>query len=176
MGNSQAATAARVESWLRIAAVRFPARREAVIPLLQAAQAEFGYLPREAMDGIARRLRMPPALVQGIATFYAQFRFRPPGKHMATICRGTACHVRGSAALLRELSERLCVRPQETTADGTLTLETVACFGSCALAPVMVVDGKVYGRQTAAAALRTLACIRTAGSRRGGASRRRGRR
>jgi NADH:ubiquinone oxidoreductase subunit E len=176
MANDQAATAARVDSWLRTAAERYPAQREAVIPLLQAAQAEFGYLPREALEGIARRLRLPPALVQGIATFYAQFRFRPPGKHTATVCRGTACHVRGSAALLRDLSERLGVRPQETTADGSLTLETVACFGSCALGPVMVVDGKVYGRQTTAAALRTLARVRAADPRRGKAPRRGGRR
>ncbi len=176
MANEQAAGAARVDSWLRTAAGRYPAKREAVIPLLQSAQAEFGYLPREAMEGIARRLRMPPALVQGIATFYAQFRFHPPGRHTATVCRGTACHVRGSAGLLRELSEKLHVRPQETTADGSLTLETVACFGSCALGPVVVVDGKVYGRQTTAAALRTLARIRAADARGGRSSRGGGRR
>jgi NADH-quinone oxidoreductase subunit E len=149
--------------------------REAVIPLLQAAQGEFGYVPREAMDGIARTLRLPSAVVQGIATFYAQFRFQPPGRHTVTVCRGTACHVRGSRRLLDDLQALLQVAPQQTTADGTFTLETVACFGSCALAPVLVVDGKVYGRQTPATALQTLRRVRkadgngTGGRRKGGA-------
>jgi NADH-quinone oxidoreductase subunit E len=146
MAHDEAVSAARVESWLRTAAAAFPAKKEAVIPLLQAAQAEFGYLPRETMEGIARRLRIPPARVQGIATFYAQFRFHPPGKHTVTICRGTACHVRGSGKLLDELQGSLCVRPQETTADGLFTLETVACFGSCALAPVIAIGGQVHGQ------------------------------
>jgi NADH-quinone oxidoreductase subunit E len=98
------------------------------------------------LEGIARLLRIPPARVQGIATFYAQFRFHPPGKHTVTICRGTACHVRGSGKLLDELQGSLCVRPQETTADGLFTLETVACFGSCALAPVIAIGGQVHGQ------------------------------
>jgi NADH-quinone oxidoreductase subunit E len=142
-------TADRVGSWLAKAVEERGTRkpgRDAVIPLLQSAQAEFGYVPREAMDGIARTLRMPSATVQGIATFYAQFRFHAPGKHNITICRGTACHVRGSGKLLDELQQVLRVRPQETSADGMFTLETVACFGSCALAPVVSIDGRVHGQ------------------------------
>jgi NADH:ubiquinone oxidoreductase subunit E len=160
MVEARGVSVARVHAWLGKAATRFPRAREAVIPLLQSAQAEFGYVPREAMDGIARTLRLPPAVVQGIATFYAQFRFHPPGRHKVTICRGTACHVRGSGRLLEELQALLKVRPQETTPDGSLTLDTVACFGSCALAPVVVVDEKVYGRQTPATAMQTLRRVR----------------
>jgi NADH-quinone oxidoreductase subunit E len=124
------------------------------------------------MEAIARRLRLSSAAVQGIATFYAQFRFRPPGRHRVTVCRGTACHVRGSAGLVDGLAECLHVRPQGTTADRAFALETVACFGSCALAPVVMVDGKVFGRRTPAAARRMLGRLRRAGasrSRRGGA-------
>ncbi|MBI5488754.1 MAG: NAD(P)H-dependent oxidoreductase subunit E [Deltaproteobacteria bacterium] len=164
MPTSREATVERVRSWIDKAVLgsgRAKKRgRDAVIPLLQAAQAEFGYVPRETIDGIARALRLPSAIVQGIATFYAQFRFSPPGRHTVTVCRGTACHVRGSGKLLDELSALLKVKPQETTADGTFTMETVACFGSCALAPVMVVDGKVYGRQTPTTAFRTLQRVR----------------
>ena len=152
MPTSGEATADRVGSWLEKALeersrTKKPGR-DAVIPLLQSAQAEFGYVPREAMDRIARALRLPSATVQGIATFYAQFRFHPPGRHNITICRGTACHVRGSGKLLDELQHVLKVRPQETTADWMFTLETVACFGSCALAPVVSVDGRVHGQTT----------------------------
>ena len=146
----------RLDRWLEKASAEYPSGQELLIPLLQSAQSEFGYLPQEAMEAIARYLRMPPAQVQGVASFYAQFRYSPPGRHRVTVCRGTACHVRGSGVLLDELSASLGVKPMETTADGAFTLETVACFGSCALAPVMVVDKKVYGRQTAAVAKKTV--------------------
>ena len=117
-----------------------------MIPMLQAAQAALGYLPRDAMQAIARHLVVPPALVEGVASFYAQFRFNKPGRHRVTVCRGTACHVRGSGKLMDELGASLGVAPGCTTADGEFTLETVACFGACALAPVVVIDGTVNGR------------------------------
>ncbi|MDI7268305.1 MAG: NAD(P)H-dependent oxidoreductase subunit E [Myxococcota bacterium] len=154
--------AARVERWFETGAARFPMRRESLILLLQAAQAEFGFLPRETLAGIARRLRMPAATVQGIATFYAQFRFHPPGKHVLTVCRGTACHVRGAGMLLDEMASRLQVRPRETTADGLFSLEAVACVGSCALAPVVIIDGKFYSRQTGPGLRKTVEGIRAA--------------
>jgi NADH-quinone oxidoreductase subunit E len=152
MAKARATIVSRVRVWLERATGSSSRGREAVIPLLQSAQAEFGYVPREAMEGIARVLRMPPAVVQGIATFYAQFRFHAPGRHNVTVCRGTACHVRGSGRLLDELQALLKVRPQETTPDGEYTLETVACFGSCALAPVISVDGRVHGQLSPAKA------------------------
>jgi NADH-quinone oxidoreductase subunit E len=153
-----------VRTWLDEATRRFPGSREAVIPLLQSTQAEFGYVPREAMEGIARALRMPPAQVQGIATFYAQFRFHPPGRHRVTVCRGTACHVRGSGRLLEELERTLGIGAGTTTPDGEFMLETVACVGSCALAPVLLVDGRAYARQTASAARKTIERVRNAGA------------
>lgn len=172
MAKARGTIVSRVQAWLDGATRSSSRGREAVIPLLQSAQAEFGYVPREAMEGIARALRLPPAVVQGIATFYAQFRFCAPGQHNVTVCRGTACHVRGSGRLLQELQALLKVRPQETTPDGMFTLDTVACFGSCALAPVVVVDKKVYGRQTSASAARTLHRVRRGGAAKGRGGRR----
>jgi len=81
-----------------------------------------------------------------VATFYSQFRFSPPGRHPITVCRGTACHVRGSARLLNDLRKRLGIKVGESTPDRDFSLDTIACFGSCALAPVVVIDGKVQGR------------------------------
>jgi NADH-quinone oxidoreductase subunit E len=139
-----------VERWFSGAAVAFPPSRSSIIPMLQSAQAAFGYLPRAAMRVIARHLRVPPAQVEGVASFYAQFRYEAPGRHRVTVCRGTACHVRGSGKLMEELGASLGVQAGHTTADGEFTLETVACFGACALAPVVVIDGTVNGRVDAA--------------------------
>jgi len=91
---------------------------------------------------------LPESTVYGVSTFYAQFKFTPTGKKRVKVCRGTACHVRGGARILREVEKRLGIKPGETTADMEYSLETIACFGSCALAPVMVVDKDVYGRMT----------------------------
>jgi NADH-quinone oxidoreductase subunit E len=119
-----------------------------LIPILQEAQERFGYLPEEAMRKFARFLRLPESTVFGVSTFYAQFKLSPTGRRLVKVCRGTACHVRGGARILREVERQLAVKPGETTADMEYTLETIACFGSCALAPVMVVDKTVYGRMT----------------------------
>jgi len=119
-----------------------------LIPLLQEAQERFGYLPEKAMAGIAKFLQLPPSTVFGVSTFYAQFKFVPMGKKVLKVCRGTACHVRGAAQIQREFERKLGIKPGETTNDLEYSLETIACFGSCALAPVMVVDKTVYGRMT----------------------------
>ncbi len=119
-----------------------------LIPILQEAQDRFGYLPRQVMQEIAKFLSLPESTVYGVGTFYAQFKFVPTGKRMVKVCRGTACHVRGGARLLREVEKRLGVKPGETTDNLEYTLETIACFGSCALAPVIVIDKNVYGRMT----------------------------
>jgi len=127
---------------------RFKRERASLIPILQHVQGEVGFLPERAVMGIAKFCRVPASTVYGVATFYAQFRFKPIGRNVITVCRGTACHVRGSRNLVDELREVLGIGPGETTADMEFTLLTVACFGSCALAPVVLVNGKVHGWQT----------------------------
>jgi NADH-quinone oxidoreductase subunit E len=141
---------ARVRRSLKRLPERFGRSRNLLIPILQHVQGELGYLPRQAMAGIADYLHMPASEVYGVATFYAQFRFTPVGKNRIVVCRGTACHVRGSAGILKELQREIGIEPFETSPDMLFTLETVACLGSCALAPVLVVNSKVHGRQKAA--------------------------
>jgi NADH-quinone oxidoreductase E subunit len=124
----------------------YPAgRRETLIPLLQAVQERFGFLPEDALDAIGKHLGVSTAKIYGVATFYNQFRLKPVGKHTIKVCRGTACHVRGSKLLLDTLSGELGVRPGETTPDGEFTLETVACLGACSIAPVVTVDEDFHG-------------------------------
>ncbi len=124
------------------------ANRDELIPILQEVQEALGYLPQEAMQKVARFLHLPESAVFGVSTFYAQFKFFPTGKKKVRLCRGTACHVRGAPHILEEVEKRLGIKPGETTDDLEYSLETIACFGSCALAPVMVVDDNVYGRMT----------------------------
>jgi NADH-quinone oxidoreductase subunit E len=126
----------------------YSGERDELIPILQEAQEEFRYLPSEVMQVIAKFLQLPESAVFGVSTFYAQFKLVPTGRRIVKVCRGTACHVRGGARILREVERRLGIKPGETTDDLEYTLETIACFGSCALAPVMVVDRDVYGRMT----------------------------
>lgn len=129
---------------------RFPgARREHLIPILQAVQDEQGYLARAAMEQIGRRLRLPVSKVYGVATFYNQFRFQPRGRVHCQVCRGTACHVKGSAAVLEALKQQLKIEPGQTTRDGRHSLEVVACIGACGLAPVITVNGEFHASQTA---------------------------
>ena len=126
----------------------FHGNKEELIPILQATQGQFRYLPAEAMREISRFLQIPESTVYGVCTFYAQFKLTPLGKQIVRICRGTACHVRGAAKVLEEMEKELGVKAGETTADLEYTLETIACFGSCALAPVLVIDDTVHGRVT----------------------------
>ena len=127
---------------------RYNKERGNLIPLLQEVQERFGYLPEEAIQEIADFLRLSNSTVYAVSTFYAQFKFTPTGKRTVKVCRGTACHVRGGAQVLREIEKRLGIKPGETTEDLEYTLEMIACFGSCALAPVAVIDDNVYGRVT----------------------------
>jgi len=128
-----------------------------LISILQAAQGRFGYLPKEVMQGIAKFLRLPESTVYGVSTFYAQFKLTPSGKTIVKVCRGTSCHVRGGVRILREVEKQLGIGPGETTDDMEYSLETVACFGSCALSPVVVINTTVYGRMTPAKVGRILA-------------------
>ena len=119
-----------------------------VIPLLQQTQDLFGYLPMDPMREIALSTGRSPAEIYGIATFYAQFRFTPQGKHMVKVCHGTACHVLGADNLDTVLGMELGIKAGGTSKDGLFSLEKVACLGCCSLAPVVMIDGEVYGRLT----------------------------
>ncbi len=127
---------------------QYDGRSGDLIPILREAQERFGYLPEGVMVGIAKFLRLPESNVFGVATFYAQFKFTPTGKRIVKVCRGTACHVRRGARILSEVEKQLGIKPGETTDDLEYSLETIACFGSCALAPVVVIGKAVYGRMT----------------------------
>lgn len=126
----------------------FDDRRWNLVPLLQTVQERLGYLSEDAIHRVAEHLGLSPSDVFGVATFYSQFRFSPPGRHHIKVCQGTACHVRGSGLIMEELSLRLGIESGETTEDREYSLERVACYGSCALAPVVIVDDKVHGRMT----------------------------
>ena len=120
-------------------------QRWSLIPLLQAIQQVFGYIPPEAIPRIAKALSLFPSHVQGVITFYAQLYTAPRGKNIVRVCRGTACHVRGGKTILKLVKRQLGIEEGETTPDMEYTLETVACIGVCALAPNMVVNNKIYG-------------------------------
>ncbi len=138
----------------------FKGRADELIPMLQRVQRTLGFLPEQALLEIARLTGLSAARVFGTATFYAQFRFQPVGKNIIRVCRGTACHVKGSNRILETIEEHLQVTPGQITPDGLFTIETVACFGSCALAPVMVVNDSVYGSLNRSRALKLLDEIR----------------
>jgi NADH-quinone oxidoreductase subunit E len=123
-----------------------PSSREHLISILQDVQEVEGYLSRESINRIAEYLHLPPSKVYGVATFYNQFRLSKPGKIQIQVCRGTACHVKGSLNLLDSLKLLLGVEVGGTTKDGLFTLETVACVGGCSIAPVITANGKFFGR------------------------------
>jgi NADH-quinone oxidoreductase subunit E len=125
---------------------RYEGEKGALIPLLQRAQDIYGYLPPEVLQSIADRLHISLGKVYAVATFYAQFYLQRRGRHVLKVCDGTACHVKGAPALLKAVGDEYEVSPNATTEDGQLTLEIVYCIGSCALAPVTVMDGQVVGR------------------------------
>jgi NADH-quinone oxidoreductase subunit E len=120
-----------------------------LIPILQAVQEEYRYLPEEVLTYIATSVGLPPARVFGVATFYAHFALEPKGKYVVRLCDGTACHVKQSIPILESLRKRLGLTDKKvTTSDMLFTLETVSCLGACGLAPVMVINEQVYGQVT----------------------------
>lgn len=119
-----------------------------VIPLLQAVQSKFGYLPSEVLEVIAARTGISLTQIYGVATFYAQFSFTPRGRHLVRPCRGTACHVRGAKRIVSGVQKHLGVADGGTTDDLKYSFETVACLGTCFLSPVMMVDDRFYGNLT----------------------------
>jgi NADH-quinone oxidoreductase subunit E len=128
--------------------VSYCGEKAELVPILQQVQEVFGYLPEEAMSRVARFTGVPESAVFGVATFYTGFKLVPVGRNVVKVCRGTGCYVNGAPRLLDEIEKLLGVKDGETTLDLEYTLETVACFGSCALAPVVVVNGRVYGSVT----------------------------
>ncbi len=119
-----------------------------LVPVLQRTQETLGYLSPDAVRHVARWLKLSENDVYGVATFYAQFRFSPPGRHRVRVCLGTACHVKGGVQMLETLERRLQVSPGETTADGEYGLERVACLGCCALAPVVTIDDTIHAQMS----------------------------
>jgi len=139
----------------------FPrARRDALIPLLQEVQRAQGYISREAIVEIGRHLELPASKIYGVATFYNQFRFEPLGRYHVQVCRGTACHVKGSLAVLESLCKLLKLRPGQTTRDGLFSVEVVACIGACGLAPVISVNGEFHAGVTTKQLPKILAAYR----------------
>jgi NADH-quinone oxidoreductase subunit E len=125
-----------------------------LIPILQAVQDEYRYLPEEVLTYVATALGLPPARVYGVATFYAQFALAPKGQYVIRLCDGTACHVKGSSEILDALHEKLGLNAKRTTTpDMMFTVETVSCLGACGLSPVMVINEDVYGQMTPARAV-----------------------
>ena len=123
-------------------------RKGMLIPLLQEIQSEIGYLPPEALRAVAEKLSLPLTQVYSVATFYKSFSLKPRGRHIATVCLGTACHVRGGAEIADEVSKHLGVEPGGTTPDGEFTFETARCLGVCALGPILVIDGRYFSKVT----------------------------
>ena len=136
---------------------RYSGESSDLIPILQEVQERFGYLPQEVMQRIAKFLRLPESNVYAVATFYPQFKLTPTGKRVVKVCQCPACHVWGGERILQGVEKQLGIKPGETTDDSEYTLETADCLGLVALAPVMVIDRKVYGRMTAAKVRQILA-------------------
>jgi NADH:ubiquinone oxidoreductase subunit E len=124
----------------------FGERKWGLIPLLQRVQEEIGYIPKGAVEPIAEALRLFPSQVQGVISFYSQFFTEPRGRNIIRVCRGTACHVRGGRTILKVVQQNLGIQEGKTTEDMKYTLETVACLGTCFLAPVMMVNRSYFGK------------------------------
>ena len=127
-----------------------------IIPLLQRLQGAYGYLPRDVVLTVCEQTGLPASRVFGVATFYEQFRLEAQGRHTVRCCRGTACHVRGGKNIAQALERELGISEGQTSADGRFTFQTVACLGTCFLAPVIMVDGDYYGQMTPAKVRKTL--------------------
>lgn len=121
-------------------------QRKALLPILRDIQAEYNYLPQEALILVSESLNIPLIDIVGVATFYRAFSLEPRGKHTVTVCLGTACHVRGAPKVLEEFGRKLNITEGQTTEDKEFTLETVNCFGCCAIGPVVVIDGNYYAQ------------------------------
>lgn len=136
---------------------RYEADDGMLIPMLQDLQAEFGYLPMESLRELAAQLELPMARINEVATFYSSFRLAPKGAHDVTLCMGTVCYLKGADKISKAICDEYGINPGDTTADRLFTLQAVNCVGACALAPVMIVDGKYHDGVTPDSALELLA-------------------
>lgn len=127
---------------------QFKYERDSLLEVLNAAQEAFGFLSRDLLIYISNHLKVPLSQVYGVATFYHLFTFDSPGVHSCIICKGTACHVKGADEIIDALSKQFAINTGETTPDGLFSLTIARCLGSCGLAPVIVLDGQVYGKET----------------------------
>lgn len=139
---------------------KYRSKKGNIIPLLQGAQNEFGYIPREVFHYISERTGIDLSDMYGVATFYAQFRLNPVGKHIVKVCHGTACHVQAADKITDALMDALGVPDGGTTEDGLFTLESVACLGCCSLAPVMMIGDETYGKLTGPESVKIVKNIR----------------
>ena len=140
-----------IESEIKDILKNYPdAGRDALIPILQDVQEAHGYLSRDAVLQIGQHLHLPASKIYGVATFYNQFRFQPPGKYHVQVCRGTACHVKNSARVLEAVQSALKIAPGQTSRDKMFSLEVVACMGACGLSPVICINGEFYAKVTPA--------------------------
>ena len=136
------------EAQLRTVIAEHQGDKGAALPVMQAAQEIYGYLPLEVQEIIAEGLGLPVEEIYGIATFYAQFALSPKGEYKISVCLGTACYVKGAQALIDRITQVLGIGPDECTPDGRFSLEACRCIGACGLAPVLTVNEDVYGRLT----------------------------
>ena len=134
------------ESFFAETLIKEPAEEGSLIPLLQKGQEQDGYISADKVGQIADYLSMTESEVYGVASFYSQFRFTPPGEHSISVCLGTACHVSGGEALLDTIGRDMDVSPGESTSDGKFDLNRVACLGCCALAPVVKIDDEIHSK------------------------------
>jgi len=141
---------------------KYKGKKGNVIPLLQGAQDIYGYLPRTAFVKISRETGLELSEMFGVATFYAQFRLKPVGKHIIKVCHGTACHVQNAKEISEAIEEALQIKDGETTVDRLFTLESVACLGCCSLAPVMMISDQTYGKLTGNEAVKIIKNVRLA--------------
>lgn len=137
------------EAQLKAVIAEHKDQRGAALPVMQAAQDIYGYLPLEVQEMIAQGLDLPVEEIYGIATFYAQFALSPKGENNISVCLGTACYVKGAQELIDKITEVLGIGPDECTPDGKFSLEACRCIGACGLAPVLTINDEVYGRLTA---------------------------
>ena len=139
---------------------KYKEKKGNLIPILQGTQETYGYIPRDAFEKISNDTGLKLSEMYGVATFYAQFRLNPAGKHIIKVCHGTACHVQNANELTDALEEALKIKDGETTEDGLFTLESVACLGCCSLAPVMMIGDETSGKLTGTQAVKIVKNIR----------------
>lgn len=139
-------------------------RLDLIIPVLQSIQDVEGYIPEESIIRLSEQIDTTPARIFGVVTFYNQFRTTPLGKHIIRVCRGTACHVKGSGKLLTQLINELGIEAGGTTKDGLFTVEEVACLGACSIAPAVMVDDKFYGHVTTDGMMQLIEALKAGGA------------